>query len=58
MLLNLDNGTDWYGESFIYSSDSPPSLSNENGESSNKKTFFVITYIKEDEEYPLEDCDL
>ena len=58
MLLNLDNGTDWYGESFIYSSDSSPSLSNENEESSNKKTFFVITYIKEDEEYPLEDCDV
>ena len=35
----------------------PPSKSNENEESSNKKTFFVITYIKEDELYPLEDCD-
>ena len=57
MLLNLDNVRDWDGESFIYSSDSSPSLSNENEESSNKKTFFVITYIKEDEEYPLEDCD-
>ena len=35
----------------------PPSKSDENEESSNKKTFFVITYIKEDEEYPLVDCD-
>ena len=35
----------------------PPSKSNENEESSNKKTFFVITYIKQDESYPLEDCD-
>ena len=44
-LHNLDN-------------DLPHNESNENEESSNKKTFFVITYIKEDEEYPLEDCDV
>lgn len=44
-LHNLDN-------------DLPHSESNENEESSNKKPFFVITYIKEDEDYPLGDCDV
>ena len=58
MLFNLDNVADWDGNSFIYPSDSPHSSSNQNEESNNKKTFFVITFIKEDEEYPLADCDL
>jgi len=58
MLFNLDNVADWDDNSFIYPSESLPSSSNQNEESNNKKKFFVITFIKEDEEYPLADCDL
>ena len=56
---NFDSCDGWWDEQGLHDlgNDSPPSESNENEESYKKKTFFVITYIKEDEEYPLVDCD-
>ena len=58
-IFNDEDFDGWWDVQALHNLDNdlPHSESNENEESSNKKTFFVITYIKEDEEYPLEDCD-